>query len=79
MDIREIHSEMDKKDVMFADCTLCGRCVEFCPDKEVLQLKYTFVPLLKAEPGYFKKRKKAQTEWEKRTLFGWWRKHGQEG
>lgn len=79
MDIREIHTEMEKKDVLFADCTLCGRCVEFCPDKDVLQLKYAFVPLLKAEPSYFKKRKKAQTNWEKKNLLGWWRKHGQEG
>lgn len=79
MDISEIHTEMEKKDVLFSDCTLCGRCVEFCPDKDVLQLKYAFVPLLKAEPAYFKKRKKAQTVWEKKTLLGWWRKRGQDG
>jgi polyferredoxin len=74
MDIREIHTEMEKKNVLFPDCTLCGRCVEFCPDKDVLQLKYAFVPLLKADPVYFKKRKKAQTQWEKKTLLGWLRK-----
>ena len=74
MDINEIHTEMEKKDVMFADCTLCGRCVEFCPDKDVLQLKYTVVPLLKADPVYFKRRKKAQGQWEKKNLLGWWRK-----
>jgi ferredoxin-type protein NapH len=79
MDIREIHSEMEKKNVLFPDCTLCGRCVEFCPDKEVLQLKYTFVPLLKADPAYFKKRKKAQGQWEKNSLLDWWRKRKQEG
>jgi len=27
MDIPEIHTEMNKKDVLFPDCTLCGRCV----------------------------------------------------
>lgn len=68
MDIREIHTEMDKKDVTFEDCTLCGRCVEFCPDKDVLQLKYTVFPVFSADPQYFKVRKKAQTNWEKRTL-----------
>ncbi|MGM0594863.1 MAG: 4Fe-4S binding protein [Pseudomonadota bacterium] len=68
MDIREIATEMEKKNVLFPDCTLCGRCVEFCPDKGVLQMKYTFFPLLKADPAYFKKRKKAQTQWEKRNL-----------
>lgn len=79
MDIREIHTEMEKKNVLFPDCTLCGRCVEFCPDKDVLQLKYTFVPLLKSDPAYFKQRKKAQSRWEKSNLVGWWRKRGQEG
>jgi ferredoxin-type protein NapH len=73
MDIREIHTEMEKKDVLFADCTLCGRCVEFCPDKDVLKLSYTVVPLLRADPAYFKKRKKAQGRWENSTLLAWWR------
>ncbi|GAB6043392.1 4Fe-4S binding protein [Endothiovibrio diazotrophicus] len=70
MDIREIHTEMERHDVTFADCTLCGRCVEFCPEKDVLQLKYTVLPLFRADPAYFKGRKKAQTRWEKRSLLG---------
>ncbi len=72
MDIREIHTEMERKNVLFADCTLCGRCVEFCPDKDVLQMKYAMLPLFKADPAYFKKRKKAQTNWEKANLRDWW-------
>ncbi len=74
MDIREIHTEMEKKDVLHADCTLCGRCVEFCPDKDVLQMKYAVVPLFRADPGYFKVRKKAQSQWEKMNLLAWWRR-----
>lgn len=74
MDIREIHSDMKNKDVLFADCTLCGRCVEFCPDQDVLQLKYAMIPLFKAGPAYFKQRKKAQSNWEKSSLLGWLRK-----
>ena len=70
MDIREIHTEMEKRDVTYADCTLCGRCVEFCPDKDVLQLKYTVFPVFSADPAYFKVRKKAQTQWEKKTVIG---------
>jgi len=70
MDIHEIHTDMENKDVIYPDCTLCGRCVEFCPDKDVLKLKYAFFPILSADPAYFKKRKKAQTQWEKITLFG---------
>lgn len=73
MDIREIHTEMVKKDVLFPDCTLCGRCVEFCPDKDVLAMKYAVLPILSADPAYFKARKKAQTQWEKKTLLGWWK------
>jgi len=71
MDIKEIHTEMEKKDVLHADCTLCGRCVEFCPDKDVLAMKYTVIPILSADPAYFKKRKKAQTKWEKSNLLAW--------
>ncbi len=70
MDIHEIHTDMENKDVIYPDCTLCGRCVEFCPDKDVLKMKYAFFPILSADPAYFKKRKKAQTQWEKITLFG---------
>lgn len=70
MDIHEIHTDMDNNDVIYPDCTLCGRCVEFCPDKGVLKMKYAFFPILSADPAYFKKRKKAQRQWEKITLFG---------
>ena len=68
MNIKEIHTEMEQHNVTFEDCTLCGRCVEFCPDKDVLQLKYTIFPVFSADPQYFKARKKAQTQWEKRNL-----------
>ncbi|MEW6645628.1 MAG: 4Fe-4S binding protein [Pseudomonadota bacterium] len=74
MDIREIHTEMNSRDVLYADCTLCGRCVEFCPDKGVLQMKYAVVPLFKADPAYFKRRKKAQDTWDKSSVLGWLRR-----
>ncbi|MDD3610405.1 MAG: 4Fe-4S binding protein [Halothiobacillaceae bacterium] len=64
MDIREIHTDMTRRDVTFPDCTLCGRCVEFCPDSDVLQLRYLGLPLFRSSPAYFKTRKKAQGEWE---------------
>ena len=70
MDIKEIHTDMTSKNVLFADCTLCGRCVEFCPDKDVLQMKYAMIPIISADPQYFKHRKKAQTKWEKSSLLG---------
>ena len=68
MDISEIHTEMQKRDVTFEDCTLCGRCVEFCPYKDVLQLKYARIPVFSADPAYFKPRKKAQRDWEQSNL-----------
>lgn len=68
MDISEIHTEMQKRDVTFEDCTLCGRCVEFCPYKDVLKLKYAMIPVFSADPNYFKPRKKAQRNWELRNL-----------
>jgi polyferredoxin len=74
MDIREIHTDMESRNVTFEDCTLCGRCVEFCPDKDVLQLKYTLLPLFSSSPQYFKQRKKQQTRWEKRNLIAWFKR-----
>ncbi len=63
MDIREIHTSQEK-DILFADCTLCGRCVEFCPDKGVMSLNYAMIPIKVSDPQYFKARNKAQKEWE---------------
>lgn len=63
MDIREIHTSQEK-DALFADCTLCGRCVEFCPDAGVLAMKYAVIPLKVSDPQYFKARNKAQKQWE---------------
>jgi polyferredoxin len=77
MDIREIHTDMQSRDVTFEDCTLCGRCVEFCPDKDALQLKYTVFPVFSSSPQYFKQRKKRQTQWEKSNLIAWFKKRGE--
>jgi len=63
MDIKEIHTSKEK-DILFPDCTLCGRCVEFCPDKGVMALKYVTIPIKVSDPQYFKARNKAQKTWE---------------
>ncbi|NWF36457.1 4Fe-4S binding protein [Mariprofundus sp. KV] len=63
MDIREIHTSKEK-DILMPDCTLCGRCVEFCPDKGVMALKYAVIPIKVSDPAYFKERNKAQKRWE---------------
>ena len=71
MDINEIHTDMENRDVTYADCTLCGRCVEFCPDKDVLSIRYAGLPLFSANPQYFKQRKQAQNQWEKKNIKEW--------
>jgi len=71
MDIREIHTSQEK-DILFPDCTLCGRCVEFCPDKGVIAMKYAVIPIKVSDPQYFKHRNKAQKAWEKANLLAWW-------
>ncbi len=63
MDIREIHTSKEK-DILFPDCTLCGRCVEFCPDKGVMAMKYAVIPIKVSDPQYFKERNRAQKVWE---------------
>lgn len=69
MDIRELqseHNQTDKPaDITLADCTLCGRCVEFCPDKDVLQLRYVGQKIFSSSPQYFKRRNKTQKQWDK--------------
>jgi len=63
MDIKEIHTSKEK-DILFPDCTLCGRCVEFCPDKGVMAMKYVVIPIKVSNPQYFKARNQAQKVWE---------------
>ena len=63
MDIREIHTSQEK-DILFPDCTLCGRCVEFCPDQGEMSMKYGVIPIKVSSPEYFKERNKAQKIWE---------------
>ncbi len=74
MDIREVHTSAQEGDVTFADCTLCGRCVELCPDRDVLQLRYAGIKVFGADPAYFKGRSQAQRRWLSANLADWWRR-----
>lgn len=40
MNIRSIHLEKEDKHVMDEDCLLCFRCLESCPEDEVLKVKF---------------------------------------
>lgn len=55
MDIHEISREHGRK-AFHDDCTLCMRCVEFCPDDDVIQVKFGPVPLFKSSREYYKAR-----------------------
>lgn len=73
MDIREIHTSQ-AKDILFPDCTLCGRCVEFCPDQGVMSLEYASFPIKVSSAPYFKHRNKAQKAWENASWLAWWKR-----
>ena len=57
MDIHEVAFEFGSK-AFHADCTMCGRCVEFCPDDAMLALKFGPVPLFQSSSDYVKRRAK---------------------
>ena len=68
MDIIEIQKTQEKPtNITYSDCTLCGQCVEFCPEDDVMQLKYTKIPLFKSSKEYFKKRNKEHKSYERNT------------
>jgi len=82
MDIHEIRSSTQEGDATFPDCTLCGRCVEMCPQPDVLRLEYAGLKVFSSDPAYFKARNRGQRRWEGITLDGWWqrrRKREEEG
>lgn len=57
MDIREVVSEFGAK-AFHQDCTMCGRCVEFCPENGLLALKFGPFPLFASSGEYMKRRSK---------------------
>lgn len=57
MDIHEVAFEFGSK-AFHADCTMCGRCVEFCPDDGMLALKLGPLPLFESSGAYLKRRAK---------------------
>ncbi len=57
MDIHEVAFEFGSK-AFHADCTMCGRCVEFCPDDGMLALKLGPVALFQSSSAYMKRRAK---------------------
>jgi polyferredoxin len=68
MDIPEIHREHGSK-AFSEDCTLCGRCVEYCPDDGVIELKFAPFRLFGSSRRYYKARlKQAGPRGEPKTV-----------
>ncbi|MBF0400498.1 MAG: 4Fe-4S binding protein [Magnetococcales bacterium] len=59
MEIAEIALPQDKN-IFHDDCTLCGRCVEFCPQDQVLHLKFGPVSLYRSRPEIFRARSRVE-------------------
>lgn len=60
MDIHEIGREHGGK-AFHEDCTLCGRCAEFCPGDDVIQIKFFGFKLFGSGLDYYKKRVKQES------------------
>jgi ferredoxin-type protein NapH len=59
MDIHEIWKQHGSK-AFHEDCTLCGRCAEFCPDDGVIQLKLGPLALFRSSRDYYRGRVKGE-------------------
>lgn len=55
MDIPEIWHEHGAK-AFTEDCTLCARCVEYCPDDGIIQIKAGPIPLIASSRDYYRQR-----------------------
>lgn len=60
MDIHEIGREHGNK-AFHEDCTLCGRCAEYCPDDDVIQIKFFGIRLFGSGREYYKQRVKQES------------------
>ena len=59
MDIPEIHHESGRK-AFTEDCTLCGRCAEYCPDDGIIRIKFGPWSVFSSRREYYKKRLKME-------------------
>jgi NAD-dependent dihydropyrimidine dehydrogenase PreA subunit len=59
MDIPEISKEEGRK-AYNEDCTLCGRCVEYCPQDKVIELKWGPLALFASSREYYKSKVKGE-------------------
>ncbi len=53
--INEVYEEKEKEMVTTIDCTLCMRCVEVCPEKDALKVKFFKWPIVRSKYKRFLK------------------------
>ncbi|MDO9055260.1 MAG: 4Fe-4S binding protein, partial [Sulfuricurvum sp.] len=56
--------QAENRNITHSDCTLCGRCVEFCPHDGVMSFKYGPLTLYSSSKEGFKKRSKIDKWWK---------------
>lgn len=59
MDIPEISKESGRK-AYNEDCTLCGRCAEYCPQDGVIKLKWGPFAWFSSSRAYYKNKVKGE-------------------
>jgi polyferredoxin len=59
MEIREIADDVERKEIMTDDCTLCLKCVAACPEKGALRVNFATVTIFEStEEGFIKRMNK---------------------
>lgn len=59
MEIREIADDIERKEIMTDDCTLCLKCVAACPEKGALRVDFATVTIFEStEEGFIKRMNK---------------------
>ena len=55
VDIRQVHLEKEKENVLTQDCILCLRCIESCPQDKALSLKFLKKSIFSSSKKYVSK------------------------
>ena len=52
VDIRDVHMEKEKEDVLTQDCMLCTKCIESCAQDDALSLTFLNKKLINSSKDY---------------------------